>query len=128
MLACHIKRRMNKYLDFHLELMKSSSFSAWFRSLSLLVTMVFLKDPLYFGKVGGNKWAWLYLLNLRLNVCIDNYNGRGSSNSSTCNILSSHTVLIWVEIVTSKVFYLTEMICFRLYSSWITVDDIKSRG
>ena len=72
--------------------------------------------------------AQLYLSNLRLNICIDNNSIRGSSNSSTCNILSSRRVLIWVGIVTSEAFSLTEMIWFRLNSSWITVDDIKSRS
>ena len=69
-----------------------------------------------------------YLLNLRLNICIENDSSRGSSNSSTCNILSSRRVLIWVGIVTSEAFSLTEMIWFHLNSSWITVDDIKSRS
>ena len=68
----------------------------------------------------------LYLLNLRLNICIDNDSSRGSSNSSTCNILSSRRVLIWVGI--SEAFSLTEMIWFRLNSSWNTVDEIKSRS
>ena len=106
--------------------MKSFSFSACFLFLSLLETLVFLKDPMYFGKI-PNKWARLYLLNLRLNICIDNSSSRASSNCSTCNILSSSRVLIRVGIVTSEVFSLTEMIWFRLHSSWITVDGIKSR-
>ena len=42
-------------------------------------------------------------------------------------ILSSRTVLLWVGIVASETFSLTKMIQFRLYSSWIKVDDIKSR-
>ena len=67
-------------------------------------------------------------LYLRLNICIDNDSSMSSSNSSTCNILSSRRVLIWVGIVTSEAFSLTEMIWFRLNSSWITVDDIKSRS
>ena len=50
-LAWHITCRMNKYLDFHLQLMKFSSFSAWFLFLSVLVTLVFLKDPMYLVKV-----------------------------------------------------------------------------
>ena len=100
--------------------MKSFSFSACFLFLSLLDTLVFLKDPMYFGKI-PNKWAQLYLLKLRLNICIDNDSSRASSNSSTCNILSSSTVLIRVGIVT-EAFSLTEMIWFRLHSSWITVD------
>ena len=70
----------------------------------------------------------VYLLNLRLNICIDNDSSKGSSNSSTCNILSSRRVLIWVGIVTSEAFSLNEMIWFRLNSSWITIDDIKSRS
>ena len=69
-----------------------------------------------------------YFFNLRLNICIDNDSSRGSSNSGTCNILSRCRVLIWVGIVTSEAFSLTEMIWFRLNSSWITVDDIKSRS
>ena len=63
-----------------------------------------------------------------MNICFDNDSSRGSSNSSTCNILSSLTVLIWVWIVTSEAFSLSEMIWFRLYSSWITIDEIKSRS
>ena len=59
---------------------------------------------------------------------MDNDSSRGSNDSITCNILSSRTVLIWVGIITSEAFALTEMIWFCLYSSWITVDDIKSRG
>ena len=70
--------------------------------------------------------ARLYLLNLPLNVCIDNDSSRG--NSSTCNIFSSRRILIWDGIVTSEAFSLTEMIWFRLNSSWITVDYIKSRS
>ena len=70
----------------------------------------------------------VYLLNLRLNICIDNDSSKGSSNSSTCNILSTRRVLIWVGTVTSEAFSLNEMIWFRLNSSWITVDDIKSRS
>ena len=70
--------------------------------------------------------ARLWLLNLRLNICIDNDSSRDSSNSSTCNILSSSTVLIWVGIVTGETFSLTEMIRLRLNSFWITVDRIKS--
>ena len=107
--------------------MKSFSFSACFLFLSLLETLVFLKEPMYFGKI-PNKWARLYLLNFRLNICIDNDSSRASSNCSTCNILSSGTVLIRVGIVTSEAFSLTEMIWFRLHSSWITVDDIKFRS
>ena len=71
--------------------------------------------------------ARLYLLKLRLNICIDNDSRRGSSNSSTCNILSSCRVLIGVGIVTSEAFSSTEIIWFRLNSSLITVDSIKSR-
>ena len=71
----------------------------------------------------GNKWARLYLLNLRLNICFDKVSSRGSSNSNTCNIFSSRTVLIWVGAVTCEAFSLTEMIWLCLYSSWITVDD-----
>ena len=44
---------------------------------------------------------WLKCL---LNICIDNSSSKGGSNSSTCNLLSSRTVLIWLEIVTSEVF------------------------
>ena len=98
--------------------MKSSSFSAF---------------PLPSGHTGflegsdvfwcGNKWARLYLLNLRLNICFDKVSSRGSSNSNTCNIFSSRTVLIWVGAVTCEAFSLTEMIWLCLYSSWITVDD-----
>ena len=65
--------------------------------------------------------------NLWLNICIDNDSSRGSCNSSTCNIISSRRVLIWVGIVISEAFSLTEMIWFRLNSSWIIVDDIKCR-
>ena len=56
--------------------------------------------------------ARLYLLNLRLNIRIDNDISRGSSKNSTCNI--PRRVFIWVEIVTSEVFSLTEMIWFYL--------------
>ena len=72
--------------------------------------------------------ARLCLLNLRLNICIDNDSSKGSNNSSTCNVLSSRRVLIWVGIVTSEAFSLTELTWFRLNSSWITVDDIKARS
>ena len=65
--------------------MKSSSFSLCFLYLSLLATLVSLNDPMCFGKV-PNQWTRLYLLNLRLNICIDNDSSRSSSNSSTCNI------------------------------------------
>ena len=65
---------------------------------------------------------------MRMNICIDNDNSRGGSNSSTCNILSCRTFLIWVGIVTSEAFSLTEMIWFRHCSSLITVDDIESRA
>ena len=44
---------------------------------------------------------WLKCL---LNICIDNSSSKGGSNSSTCNLLSSRTVLIWLEIVTNEVF------------------------
>ena len=119
MLAWKITCRMNKHLDFHLSLMKSSRFSACFLFLSLLDTLVFLKDPMYFAKVINDS----LLIELT-----ENDSSRGSSNNSTCNILSSRRVLIWVGIVTSEAFSLTEMIWFRLNSSWITVDDIKSRS
>ena len=66
--------------------------------------------------------AQLYLLNLQLNICIDNDSSEGSSNSSTYSILSFRRVLIWVGIVTSKAFSLTEMIWFLFNSSWIIVD------
>ena len=49
-LACQITCHM-KYLDFHLQLMKFSSFFACFLFLSLLATLVFLKDLMYFGKI-----------------------------------------------------------------------------
>ena len=55
-----------------------------------------------------------YLFNLRLNICIDNDSSRGSSNSGTCNILSSRRVLIWVGIFTSEAFSLTEIIWFEM--------------
>ena len=42
--------------------------------------------------------ARFYLLNLWLNICIDNDSSRGSSNSSTCKILSFRRVLVWVGI------------------------------
>ena len=48
--------------------------------------------------------------------------------SSTCNIIFSLTVLIWVGIVTSEACCLTEVMWFHLHSSWITVDDIKFRS
>ena len=72
--------------------------------------------------------AQLYLFNLRLNICTDSDSSRGSSNNDTCNILSSCRILIWIGIVTSEAFSLTEINWFRLNSSWITVDDIKSRS
>ena len=75
-----------------------------------------------------NKWTRLNLLNLRLNICFEHDSSRGSSNNNTCNIFSCLTVLIWVETVTCEAFSLTEMIWFCLYSSWNTVDDIKSRS
>ena len=86
--------------------MKSSSFSVCFLFLSLLATLVFLKDPMHFGQ--RNNWAWPYLLNLRLNICIDNDSSRRSSNSSTFNILSSRKVLA------TETFSLTEMVWFCL--------------
>ena len=49
--------------------------------------------------------APLYLLNLRLNICIGNDSSIGS-----------------------EAFSLTEMIWFHLNSSWNTVDEIKSRS
>ena len=52
------------------------------------------------------------LINLCLNISIDNSSSRGSSNSSTCNLLSSCTVLIRLAIVTSEAFSLTVMILF----------------
>ena len=61
-----------------------------------------------------------------MNICIDNDSSRG--NSSICNIFSSRRILIWDGIFTSEAFSLTEMIWFRLNSSWITVDYIKSRS
>ena len=70
----------------------------------------------------------LYLSNLRLNICFGNNSCRGRSNINTSNILSALTVLIWVGTVTCEAFSLTEMIWFCIYSSWITVDDIKSRS
>ena len=70
--------------------------------------------------------AWLYLLDLQLNICIENDSSRDSSNKCTCKILSSSRVLIWVGIVTSESFSLTEIILFPLNSS-CTVDDRKSR-
>ena len=69
------------------------------------------------------------MLNLQLNICIDS--SRGSSNSSSCYTLSSCTVSMWVGIGTTRLpseTSLTEIIWFRLGSSWIKVDDIKSRG
>ena len=114
---------MKNHLDFYLQLLKSSSFSACFIFLSL-ATLVFLKDLMYFGKVING----LDLLNLRLNICFNNDSSWRSSNSSTRNILYSLTILIWVGIVTREAFYLTEMIWFYLYSSWTEFDDIKSRN
>ena len=72
--------------------------------------------------------ARLCLLKLWLKICIDNDSSRGSRNSSACNILSSRRVLIWVGVVISEGFSLTQMIWFRFNSSWIIVDDIKSRS
>ena len=51
-----------------------------------------------------NKWFRLYWSKLRLKIFIDNSSSKGNSNSSTCNLLSSRTVLIWLEIVTSQAF------------------------
>ena len=76
----------------------------------------------------SNKWARLYLLKFQLNICFDNDSSRACSNSGTRKILCSPTISIRVGVVTSEPFSLTEMICFRLYSSWITVDEIKSRS
>ena len=39
-----------------------------------------------------------------MNIFIDNSINKGSRNSSICNLLSSHTVLIWLAIVTSEAF------------------------
>ena len=47
-----------------------------FLFLSLLATLVFLKDSMYLGNV-ANKWARIYLLNLRLNIFIGNDSSRG---------------------------------------------------
>ena len=63
-----------------------------------------------------------------MDIWNNNDSSSGSSNSSTCNIRSCRTFLIWVGIVTSEVFSLTRMIWFSLYSSLITNDDIKFRG
>ena len=63
-----------------------------------------------------------------MNICFDHDSSRESSNNNTCNILSCLTVLIRVGTVTCEAFSLTEMIWFCIYSSWITVDDIKSRS
>ena len=95
--------------------MKSSNFSACFLFLSLLATLVFLKDPMYFGKVINDS----LLIEL-----IENDSSKGSSNSSTCNNLFSRRVLIGVGIVTSEAFSFTE---FRLNSS-CTVDDMNFRS
>ena len=103
--------------------MKSSNFSA-FPLLSGHTGFLEGSDVFWWG----NKWAQLYLLNLRLNICFDNHTSRGISNSNTCNFLSSRTVLIWVGTVTCEAFSLTERIWFCLYSSWIAVDDITSRS
>ena len=82
---------------------------------------------IYFGKV-SNKWSRLYWLKLQLNICIDNSNSESSSNSSTCNLSSSRTVLIQLEIVTSEAFLFN---CLHdLFSGLFifTVEDIKSRS
>ena len=68
-------------------------------------------------------WSQLYWLKLQLNICIDNSSSKGSSNSSTCNLLSSRTVLIWLELVTCEAFlfkYLHDLILslFILNYSW----------
>ena len=54
---------------------------------------------------------------------------KGSINSSICNLLSSCTVLIWLEIVTSEAFLfdgLHDLISSLLM--WTTVEDVKSRS
>ena len=91
--------------------MKCSCFSPCFLSLCLL--------PLSFSWK-GNKWSRLYRLKLRSNICIDKSRSQGSSNSSTSNLLSFSTVLTWL--------LFSGMIWFRFYSSWITVEDAKSRS
>ena len=65
-----------------------------------------------------------------MNICINNSTSKGSCNSSTCNLLSSRKVLIWLEIVTgegspSEVFLFTNSwhdlisLLFILNYSWI---------
>ena len=80
--------------------MKSSFFSACFLFLCSLPH--WFSWGMYFSKV-ANKLSRLYWLN----ICIDNSSSKGSSNSSTCNLLSSRTVLIWLAVVTSEVFLFT---------------------
>ena len=63
-------------------------------------------------------------MKLRLKICIDNSSSKGSSNSGTCNLLSSRTVLIWLAIATSEAFLfncLHDLISslFILNYSWI---------
>ena len=77
--------------------MKCSCFSACFLFLCSLPH--WFSWGMYFSKV-ANKLSRLYWLN----ICIDNSSSKGSSNSSTCNLLSSRTVLIWLAVVTSEVF------------------------
>ena len=77
--------------------MKSSCFSACFLFLCSLPH--WFSWGMYFSKV-ANKLSRLYWLN----ICIDNSSSKGSSNSSTGNLLSSGTDLIWLEKVTSEAF------------------------
>ena len=72
-----------------------------FKSFPLCSLPHWFSWGIYFGKV-ANKWSRLYWLELRLTICIDNISSKGSSDSSTCNLLSSGTVLIWLEKVTSE--------------------------
>ena len=70
-----------------------------------------------------NIWSQIYWLKLRLNICIDNSSSKGSSNSSTCNLLSSRAVLI-----TSEAFSFNCLHNLISYLFIFTVEDIKSRS
>ena len=67
-------------------------------------------------------------MKLQLNICIDNSSSESSSNSSTCNLPSSRTVLIQLEIVTSEVFLFNCLHDLFSVLFIFTVEDIKSRS